>query len=409
MSPATLCCWKAGNGSRPIFDWTNEELPSPLPAPAGLTFLGMEGMTDPPRAGVADAIARCRRAGIKVMMITGDHPVTATAIAARLGLVTDKPALTGTEMVDLDDHMLAARLEQTSVAARVSPVDKLRIVHTLQDAGRVVAVTGDGVNDAPALKAAAIGVAMGRSGTDVAREAADVVLTDDNFVTIVHAVEEGRVTFAAVRKTTFFLLSTGAAALVAVTLSVFAGTPLLFLPVQMLWMNVVTNGVQDIALAFEPAEGDELSRPPRAPSEGILSRTLWFRAGITGAWMALAVILSFIVELHAGYPEIHARTLALTMFVMLSFFQVHSSRAENKSLFQLRMLANKPLLFTSLAAMTLHWAVMTWPVSAGLLELTPLNPWEWFLCAAVGSTVLIIVEAEKAARRWTHRNDAPVA
>lgn len=327
----------------------------------------------------------------------------------RLGLSTDKPALTGVEMAGLDDHMLTARLEQASVAARVSPVEKLRIVHALQAAGKVVAVTGDGVNDAPALKAAAIGVAMGKSGTDVAREAADVVLTDDNFVTIVHAVEEGRVTFAAIRKTTFFLLSTGAAALVAVTLSVFAGTPLLFLPVQMLWMNVVTNGVQDIALAFEPAEGDELSRPPRPPSDGILSRTLWFRAGITGAWMALAVILGFIVELHNGYPEIHARTLALTMFVMLSFFQVFSSRAENKSLCQLRLLANKPLLYTSLAALALHWAVMTWPVTAGLLELTPLNAWEWLLCAAVGSTVLIIVEAEKAVRRWAHRNDATAA
>lgn len=392
-------------GSRELAD--GEELSVPLPPPSGLTFLGMEGMTDPPRGGVAAAIAACRRAGIKVMMITGDHPVTAMAIAGRLGLAVDKKALTGTEMAELDDHMLAARLEQVGVAARVSPVDKLRIVHALQRSGNVVAVTGDGVNDAPALKAAAIGVAMGRSGTDVAREAADVVLTDDNFVTIVHAVEEGRVIFAAIRKTTFFLLSTGTAALVAVTLSVFAGTPLLFLPVQMLWMNVVTNGVQDVALAFEPAEGDELSRPPRPPAEGLLSRTLWFRAGITGAWMSLAVILAFIVELNAGSSETHARTLALTMFVMLSFFQVFSSRAETKSLFQLRLLANKPLLYTSLAALALHWAVMTWPVSAGILELTPLTGGEWLLCAAVGSTVLIIVEAEKFVRRWSHRNDGP--
>ncbi len=392
-------------GSRDLDD--DEELSVPLPPPSGLTFLGMEGMTDPPRDGVAEAVAACRRAGIKVMMITGDHPVTAMAIAGRLGLAVDKKALTGTEMADLDDHMLGARLEQVGVAARVSPVDKLRIVHALQRSGNVVAVTGDGVNDAPALKAAAIGVAMGRSGTDVAREAADVVLTDDNFVTIVHAVEEGRVIFAAIRKTTYFLLSTGTAALVAVTLSVFAGTPLLFLPVQMLWMNVVTNGVQDIALAFEPAEGDELTRPPRPPAEGLLSRTLWFRAGITGAWMSLAVILAFIVELNAGSSETHARTLALTMFVMLSFFQVFSSRAESKSLFQLRLLANKPLLYTSLVALALHWAVMTWPVSAGILELTPLTGWEWLLCAAVGSTVLIIVEAEKFVRRWSHRNDIP--
>lgn len=383
----------------------DEEIVQPLPAPTGLTFLGMQGMTDPPREGVAEAIAECRRAGISIMMITGDHPVTAVAIAERLGLATDKPALTGAEMAELDDHMLAARLAQTSVAARVSPQDKLRIVRALQADGKVVAVTGDGVNDAPALKAAAIGVAMGKSGTDVARESSDIVLTDDNFVTIVRAVREGRVTFSAIRKTTYFLLSTGAGALVAVTLSVFAGTPLLFLPVQMLWINVATNGVQDIALTFEPAEGDELRRPPRPATEGLLSRTLWFRAGITGTWMAMAVLLAFIVSLRAGESETHARTLALTMFVMFNFFQVFSSRAEYKSLFQLRLLDNKPLLFTSLGALAMHWGVMTWPVSAGILGVTPLGPLEWLICVAAGSTVLIIVEAEKAVRRWSHRND----
>ena len=388
-------------GSRRLGD--DERLTVPLQPPAGLTFLGMQGMTDPPREGVTEAIQACRRAGISVMMITGDHPVTATAIADRLGLATGKRALTGAEMAGLDDHMLVARLEETNVAARVSPQDKLRIVRTLQGTGKIVAVTGDGVNDAPALKAASIGIAMGRAGTDVAREAADIVLTDDHFATIVNAVEEGRVTFSAIRKTTFFLLSTGAAALVAVTLSVFAGTPLLFLPVQMLWMNVVTNGVQDVALAFEPAEGHELRRPPRAATEGILSRTLWFRAGITGAWMALAVLLAFIVELRLGYSEVHARTFALTMFVWLSFFQVFSARAEFKSLFQLRLLANKPLLFTSLGALVLHWAATIWPFSANLLGLTPLSSWEWLLCIAVGATVLLIVEAEKAVRRWSHR------
>jgi Ca2+-transporting ATPase len=386
-------------GSRRLGD--DERLTVPLQPPVGLTFLGMQGMTDPPREGVTEAIQACRRAGISVMMITGDHPVTATAIADRLGLATGKRALTGAEMAGLDDHMLVARLQETNVAARVSPQDKLRIVRTLQGTGKIVAVTGDGVNDAPALKAASIGIAMGRAGTDVARESADIVLTDDHFATIVHAVEEGRVTFSAIRKTTFFLLSTGAAALVAVTLSVFAGTPLLFLPVQMLWMNVVTNGVQDVALAFEPAEGHELSRPPRAPTEGILSRTLWFRAGITGAWMALAVLLTFIVELRLGSSEVHARTLALTMFVWLSFFQVFSARAEFKSLFQLRLLANKPLLFTSLGALILHWTATIWPLSADLLGLTPLTAWEWLLCIIVGSTVLLIVEAEKAVRRWS--------
>ncbi|WP_403025163.1 cation-translocating P-type ATPase [Salinibacterium sp. GXW1014] len=382
-----------------------DEQVATLDAPSGLTFVGLEGLTDPPREGVADSIEACRRAGLKVMMITGDHPVTAMAIAQRLGMDTRKAALTGVEMGTLDDDLLTARLRQTSVAARVSPQDKLRIVECLMRDGNVVAVTGDGVNDAPALKAASIGVAMGRSGTDVAREASDVVLTDDNFVTIVSAVKEGRVTFSAIRKATYFLLSTGAAALVAVALSVFAGTPLLFLPVQLLWVNVVTNGVQDIALAYEPGEGDELNRPPRDPREGLLSRTLWFRAGITGLWMALWVLLAFIVALRLDYDLDRARSLALTMFVMFNFFQVFSSRAEYKSVFQLKLLNNKPLFFTSLGALAVHWGAMTWPVSAGILGVTALGPLEWLVCIAAGSTVLVIVEAEKAVRRFAHRRD----
>ncbi len=381
----------------------HEDTVSPLQRPAGVTFLGLEGMADPPRPGVAEAVAQCRRAGIQVKMITGDHPVTAMAIAARLGLPTDSPALTGAEAATLDDHMLAARLEQTSVAARVTPQDKLRIVRVLQSRDHVVAVTGDGVNDAPALKAAAIGVAMGKSGTDVAREAADVVLTDDNFVTIVHAVRQGRVTFAAIRKATYFLLSTGAGALVAVSLSVVTEQPLLFLPVQMLWINIVTNGVQDVALALEPAEGDELDRPPRARSEGLLSRTLWFRAAITGVWMALWVLIVFRWALENGYDEVHARTFAMTTFVMLSFFQALSSRAEYKSLFQLRPLGNKPLLFTSVGALILQWGVTVWPVSANLMGLTPLSAPEWLASILVGSTVLVIVEAEKLVRRLSRR------
>jgi Ca2+-transporting ATPase len=332
------------------------------------------------------------------MMITGDHPVTALAIAHRLGIETDGGALTGTEMASLDDHQLASRLGQTGVAARVSPQDKLRIVRVLQDMGKIVAVTGDGINDAPALKAASLGVAMGQSGTDAAREAADIVLADDNFSTIVNAIQEGRVTFSAIRKTTYFLISTGIGALVAVTLSVFAETPLLFLPVQMLWMNVVTNGVQDIALAFEPAEGHELSRPPRSRSEGILSRALWGRAAMTGVWMAFFVLFTFISELQRGYSEEHARTMALTMFVLFSFFQAFSSRAEFTSVFRLRLLANKPLLFTSLGALFLQWTITVWPNAANLLGLTPLSLQEWLLCIGVGSTVLIIVEIEKGIR-----------
>ena len=211
-------------------------------------------------------------------------------------------------------------------------------------------------------------------------------------------------TFAAIRKATYFLLSTGAAALVAVSLSVVTEQPLLFLPVQMLWINIVTNGVQDVALALEPAEGDELDRPPRARSEGLLSRTLWFRAAITGAWMALWVLIVFRWALESGYDEVHARTFAMTTFVMLSFFQALSSRAEYKSLFQLRPLGNKPLLFTSIGALGLQWGVTVWPVSADLMGLTPLSaPGMARRAFVIGSTVLVIVEAEKIVRRWSRR------
>ncbi|SFN54430.1 cation-translocating P-type ATPase [Mycetocola miduiensis] len=386
-----------------------EELSSPLPTPSGLTFLGLQGMSDPPRADVAAAIRACQEAGIAVKMITGDQPLTATAIAKRLGLPTDVPPLTGAEMAELDDDALTVRLAEVSVAARVTPQDKLRIVRLLQAADHVVAVTGDGVNDAPALKAAAIGVAMGRSGTDVARESADLVLTDDNFVTIVHAVEQGRVTFAAIRKATFFLLSTGAAALLAMSANVVLNQPLLFLPLQMLWINIVTNGVQDIALALEAAEGDELKRPPRDRTEGLLSRTLWYRTGITATWMAVAILVVFTWAFESGMPEVEARTFTLTVFVALNFFQVLSARAQYRSLFQLNPLGNKLLLFTSVGALLLHWGAMQWSVSAEILGLTPLSPWQWAVCLGVGSSVLLIVEAEKLVRRSSHRREPSLA
>ncbi|GGH36151.1 cation-translocating P-type ATPase [Microbacterium album] len=375
----------------------------PLPAPSGLILQGLQAMTDPPREGVAEAVANCRRAGIAVKMVTGDHPTTAEAIAHRLGIDTGGRALTGAEMATLDDRMLAARLEETGVAARVAPRDKLRIVKALQGRGEVVAVTGDGVNDAPALKSASIGVAMGASGTDAAREAADIVLTDDNFVTIVDAVEQGRVTFAAIRKATFFLLSTAVAGLLCISLNVLLEQPLLFLPVQILWINLVTSGIQDIALALEPAEGDELRRPPRARTEGILSRVLWFRTVITGIWMGLIVLLVFDWALRNDYPLDHARSLAMAVFVLLNFFQVGNARAEHRSLLFLNPFRNKVLLATSIGAIVLLWAVMAWPPAAGLLGLTSLAPVEWAVLALIASSVLVLVEADKLIRRLAAR------
>ncbi len=370
-----------------------------LAPPSGLTLLGLEGMTDPPRPGVAAAIAACQDAGIAVKMITGDHPSTAEAIADRLGIPRRGPAITGAEMATLDDTVLVARLRETSVAARVSPQDKLRIVTVLQAAGEVVAVTGDGVNDAPALKAASIGVAMGESGTEVAREAADLVLADDNFATIVSAVSQGRVTFAAIRKATFFLLAGALGIIIAVLTNVFSDQPLLFLPVQVLWINLVTNGLQDVALAFEPAEGNELRRPPRARSEGLLSRVLWVRLVITGAWIGLVLLVTFSWAIDAGYDDAHARTLALTMLVCLNFFLAGSSRAEHRSLFALNPFSNPFLLITAAGSLLLQAGAMWWPPSASILGLAPLSLAEWAVCLAVGSTVLIIVEIEKLVRR----------
>ncbi|WP_409333191.1 cation-translocating P-type ATPase [Trujillonella humicola] len=380
----------------------DEPVQRPLPPPSGLTFLGLEGMEDPPRAGVAEAVADCHRAGITVVMITGDHPATAASIASRLGIGTGIHPVTGAEMEDIDDHVLAARLRKSGVAARVTPQDKLRIVRILQAEDEVVAVTGDGVNDAPALRAASIGVAMGRSGTAVAREAADIVLTDDNFVTIVDAVKQGRVTFNAIRKATFFLLATGLASLLSVSANLLAEQPLLFLPVQLLFINVVTNGLQDIALAFEPPEGDELRRPPRGRREGLLSGVLWLRTALAGAWMAGAILVSFRWALDQGYAEEQARTIALTLFVMLNFWLVLSARAENRSLFALNPFGNRLLLGSALGALLLYAIATQWSATDEWLGLVPLSASEWLICWLLGASVLLIVELDKFAH-WRAR------
>ncbi|KFI38620.1 cation-transporting ATPase [Bifidobacterium actinocoloniiforme DSM 22766] len=368
-----------------------------------MTFLGLEGMLDPPREGVREAIADCARAGIRVIMITGDHPVTAAAIGRRLGLESTGSALTGSEMLGMSDEVLAARLRETSIAARVSPQDKLRIVETLQDQGEVVAVTGDGVNDAPALKAASVGIAMGESGTDVAREAADVVLTDDNFVTITQAVRQGRVTFKAIRGSAYFLLST-AAAMIAVGVNVIADMPLLFLPLQMLWINFVTNGVQDIALGFEPGDGDELTVPPRSSDEGLLSRVLWSRVAVCGLWMATCVLILFHVIVSSGMDLLQARTLALTLLVLFNFFVAMSARSETKLIVQLNPLDNKFLLLASLLALGIHAGAMYWPALAGVLGFAPLTLSQWGLCLVVGLTVLIFSEGDKLIRQLLARH-----
>ncbi len=239
------------------------------PEPSQLTFLGFVGMIDPLRPGVRDAVSACRKAGVGACMITGDHPVTALAISRDLGLASARDqVVTGSELAKMSPAEMDEAMKSTRVFARIAPRQKLELVNAARRIGHFVAVTGDGVNDAPALRAANIGVAMGKSGTDVAREAAELVISDDNFATVVAGVEEGRVAYDNVRKVIYLLISTGAAEVVLVVLVLFTGLPLPLLAVQLLWLNLVTNGIQDVALAFEPSEGDVLNRPARPRRNG---------------------------------------------------------------------------------------------------------------------------------------------
>ncbi len=302
----------------------------PTLVPEGLTLVGLVGMIDPPRSGVQEAIAGCQRAGIRVVMITGDHALTAKAIAQQLGIARDSAVvLTGPELEALDDAQLGQQVRHVSVYARIAPDQKLRIARALQEQGEVVAVTGDGVNDAPALHAADIGVAMGESGTDVAREASDMVLADDNFVSIYRAVEQGRVVFDNLRAVTFFLISTGAAEIITIFVSLALQWPLPFLPAQILWLNLVTNGLQDVALAFEPGNPSVLRRRPRPKTEGIVSRLLWKRTLLSGLVMSAGTLVMFQRELAFTGSLVQARTVALTTMVLFQVFQAGNAEIGN--------------------------------------------------------------------------------
>lgn len=369
--------------------------------PGDLTLLGLQGMLDPPREGVREAIEACHDAGVRVIMITGDHADTARTIAMRIGIVKDTEAAvaTGTDLARIDDAALRDLLGRVWVFARMSPADKLRVVRCLQELGHIVAVTGDGVNDAPALQAAAIGVAMGHSGTDVAREASDMVLSDDNFVSIVGAVEEGRVAFANIRKVSFFLISTAVAETAAIMLTVWLGWPLLFVPAQILWLNIVTNGVQDLALAFEPGSPDVLKRPPRPRREGILSPTMWERTAVTGLVMAVGALLMFRWQLDRTDSLIEAQTVALTTLVIFNIFQVGNARSENRSLFALSPLGNLFLFWATIAALGLHVAALYLPPTQYVLSLEPISLTAWRNAVVVATSILVASEIHKAARR----------
>ena len=367
---------------------------------SGLILTGLQGMIDPPREGVRQAIDGCKKAGIRTVMVTGDHAITAEAIGRQLGIVKEEShALTGKELEGISDDELFDKVPQTSVYARVAPKDKLRIVQQMKRHGEVVAVTGDGVNDAPALKAAHIGVAMGKTGTDVAKEAADMVIADDNFASIFHAVEEGRVVFENIRKVIFFLIPTGIAAILSIIISQVLRLPLPYLPSQLLWINLVTNGLQVLALAFEPGEKGIINKPPRDPREGLMSKLLLQRTVLVGSLISLGVIGNYVFALRSGDSLEQARTVAVTTMVFFQFFQAWNSRSETKSIFSLSPLSNPFLFYGMLASIFAHLAVIYVPALQWVFRTVPLAMIEWGEVLLVSITIIFVVEFDKWIRR----------
>ncbi|MCQ0989334.1 cation-translocating P-type ATPase [Jiella marina] len=361
----------------------------------GLILLGLVGFIDPLRPEAKQAVAECRRAGVAVKMITGDHAATAFAIARELG-IAERPeeVVTGRE-VAADDSGSSARVAGASVFARVEPAHKVRIVEALKRAGHVVAMTGDGVNDAPALHRADLGVAMGRDGTDAARDAADLVLADDNFASIVAGIEEGRAAYANIRKVIYLLVATGAAEALIFLLALATGLPLPLTAVQLLWLNLVTNGVQDVALAAEGSEKGLLDRRPRPPREPVFDRLMIRETLLAGAVMGLVSTAAFAWMIAQGMSESDARNTLL--FLMVAFMNVHvfNCRSETRSTFRIPLSNNWPLMAAIVGAQAVHIGAAFTPGLSDVLELEPL-PWsEWLMLIPLALTVLLVMEADK--------------
>jgi Ca2+-transporting ATPase len=369
----------------------------------GLTLSGIVAMIDPLRMESQAAVFACQQAGIRTCMITGDHPSTAFVIAREIGLAeTVDQVVTGHDLKALegeDKRAFDELVASSNVFARVEPSQKAAIVHSLQRAGHFVAVTGDGANDAPSLTAAHVGVAMGKLGTDVAKECSDLVITDDNFASIVAGVEEGRIVYRNIRKVIFLLISTGAAELVLFFLSMLAGQPLPLTAVQLLWLNLVTNGIQDVALAFEPGEGNEMKQPPRDPNEPIFNRIMIERTLISAAVMGTLAFLTFQYLFSLGMELETARNSTLLLMVLFENVHVFNCRSEGRSVFLHNPLRNRLLLFGTLAAQLIHIGAMYWPPMAELLHIHPVTMDHWFDLLAIALSMLVVMELHK----WLHR------
>src|SRR5512133_3331131 len=369
-----------------------------------LTFLGLVGQLDPPRPEAAAAVAECREAGIRAVMVTGDHRATGLAVARALGMAgPEGRALDGRELERLPEAELATAVADVSVFARVAPAQKLRIVEALQRNGHVVAMTGDGGNDAPALVRADVGVAMGRTGTEVAKEAAAIVVTDDNFATIVEAVAEGRVVYRNLRKALLLLLSTGLAEVVILLSALFLGYPLPFPAVQILWNNVVTEGLITVNLGMEPAEGDEMKRPPVAPTVHLLGDGLLDRMALMTATITAVTFGYFAVGLGIGLPFDRVRTGTFTLLAVCEWYNLLNCRTESRSAFR-HPLHRNPWLAGGLAiSVLLQLAVVYWAPLGRAFHTVPLPALDLLVVVGLGSLVLWVEELRKwLASRTAH-------
>lgn len=369
-----------------------------------LIFVGFFGIIDPPRAEVRDAVRLCKSAGIRPVMITGDHPLTARYIARDLGILEEgttiynhgaplSPVITGAQLEQMDDERLGQVVEFTSVYARVSPEHKLRIVRALQEKGHIAAMTGDGVNDAPALKQADIGVAMGITGTDVSKEAADMVLRDDNFATIVAAVEEGRTIYDNVRRFVKFSVAGNIGKVLVMLLAPFLGLPIALLPLQLLWLNLLTDGLLGLGMGFEPAERGAMRRPPVSPRSGIFSGGLARHVSWVGALIGLLALGAGFVYWQRGEPS-----WQMMIFNTLAFAQIGqalASRSNRESLFQIGLFSNKPLLGMVILVAGAQVAVLLLPFLKTFFNTEPMGLTEWTISIGVGIVVFAAIEIEK--------------
>ena len=371
------------------------------------TLLGLVGLIDPPRAEARDAIATCQAAGIRVVMITGDHPATALAIARALGLAGDGDrAVSGVDLARMSDEELAAIVEELRVYARVTPEDKLRIVKALQARGQFVAMTGDGVNDSIALRRAEIGIAMGRAGTDVAREAAHMVLLDDNFATIVGAVREGRRIYDNLRKFVRFVLTGNSGEIWALFLAPLVGLPVPLLPIHILWVNLVTDGLPGLALAAEPAERGVMQRPPRPPPESMFARGLWQHVLWVGFLLGGVTLGVQAWAHHTGHA--HWQSMAFTVLTLGQMALVLAIRSDRESLFTLGVRTNLPLFGAVLLTFALQMATLYVPALQRVFRTEPLSPSELLICLAAAALVFVGVELEKwlVRRGWLYHQGA---